>query len=127
MTDFSQLEKKQEQANDGVWMEVEDPRGAPMGVHLLLAGIDSDHYNKQLRKHQDKMLNKKNQKMSADEAENFSIELLTACTLNWEGVEYDGVALECNKDNVRWLYRSFGFIRDQVDDFIGDRSNFLAD
>ena len=127
MTDFSKYEEQQKQAEEGVWMEVEDPNGNPLGVHLKLAGTDSEAYQKQLRKQQDKMLKRGNFKISAEEAENNSLNLLVACTLAWEGVEYSGEELECNKDNARWLYKTFGFIRDQVDEFIGDRANFLGE
>ena len=126
MTDLSQYEQRN-LADEGVWMEVEDPSGNPLGIHILLAGNDSQAYQKELRKHQDKMLKKNKMKISAEEAENQNLNLLSACTLNWQGVEYQGVELECNRENIRWLYKNFPFIREQADDFIGDRANFLGE
>lgn len=126
MADLSQMEQSNK-ADEGVWKEIEDASGTPLDIHLLLAGADSEAYQKELRRQQDKLLKKGRMKLSAEEAENNSVELLAACTLDWRNVEYNGDALECNRKNARWLYKNprLSFIRDQVDEFIGDRANFL--
>jgi len=127
MTDLSQMEQTN-LSDDGVWMEVEDPSGNPLGIHLLLAGSDSKYYQQELRKQQNKALKKRRPgQMKAEEVENNNVELLAGCTLNWQGVDYQGQELECNRDNVRWLYKNqpLAFIKDQADEFIGERSNFL--
>ena len=113
-------------ANEGVWMNLEHPvTGEPLDVRIKLAGIDSDYYKKELRKQQNKKFKKGFRKLSAEELEADTIELLVACTLDWEGVELEGQALECNPENVRKIYKRFPWIREQVDNFINDRANFL--
>ena len=113
-------------ANEGVWMNLEHPvTGEPLDVKIKLAGVDSDYYKKELRKQQNKKFKKGFRKLSAEELEADTIELLVACTLDWEGVELEGQALECNPENVRKIYKRFPWIREQVDNFINDRANFL--
>jgi len=113
-------------ANEGVWMNLEHPvTGEPLDVRIKLAGIDSDYYKKELRKQQNKKFKKGFRKLSAEELEADTIELLVACTLDWEGVELEGQALECNPENVRKIYKRFPWIKEQVDNFINDRANFL--
>lgn len=121
--DLSSLEQEKLDAN---WMEVESPTGEPLGIHLYLASQDSEEYQKQLRRQQDKHLKKKKMKMSAEEAENDNRELLVSCVLKWQGVIYNGEELECNVENARWLLKSFPFIEEQVNEFIGDRANFFG-
>ena len=113
-------------ANEGVWMELEHPvTGEPLGIKIKVAGVDSDYYRKEMRRQQNKRLKKGIRTISAEELENEVIELLVACTLDWEGIEYEGKVLECNKENARMIYKKFPWIREQVDNFINDRANFL--
>ena len=113
-------------ANEGVWMTLEHPvTGEPLDVKIKLAGVDSDYYKKELRKQQNRKFKKGFRKMSAEELEADTIELLVACTLDWEGVELEGQALECNAENARKIYKRFPWIKEQVDNFINDRANFL--
>lgn len=113
-------------ANEGVWMELEHPvTGEPLGIKIKLAGVDSDYYKKEIRRQQNKRLKKGIRNIKAEELENEAIELLVACTLAWENVEYNGEALECKPENVRKIYKEFPWIREQVDSFINDRANFV--
>ena len=125
MTDLSVFEESQNLAEQGQWMEVETPSGEGTDIHLKLAGADSSYHQKQVQNQQRKMLKKKKFNKTPEEIENDNIELLTACTLDWQNVLYKEETLECTKQNVRWLYKTFPSIREQVDEFIGDRSNFL--
>ena len=113
-------------ANEGVWMNLEHPvTGEPLEVKIKLAGVDSDYYKKELRRQQNKRFKKGFRKMNAEELESETIGLLVACTLDWEGVELEGQALECNPENARKIYKRFPWIKEQVDNFINDRANFL--
>jgi hypothetical protein len=42
-------------------------------------------------------------------------------------VQYNGEELACDIENKRWLYKTYRWIFDQVDEFIGDRGNFLGE
>lgn len=110
------------------WVEIEHPSTAePVGIQIKVAGSDSEIYKKQMRKQQDKRLKRGFRKVNSEQLETEGRELLVACTLDWKGVVYNGEELECNAENVRWLYKTYSWIKDQVDNAIGDVSNFLGE
>jgi uncharacterized protein YbcI len=113
-------------AEEGVWMELEHPAtNEPLGMKLKVLGVDSEQYQKALRKQQDRRLKRGMRKVKSAELENEGIELLAQCVTEWEGFTYNKKELECNLENVRWFLKTYKWAKDQIDDFIGDRSNFL--
>ena len=129
-TDLSQLDTSKA-SEDGVWMEIENPStGEPLGIKIKVLGMDSKAYRDQQRKTQDRNL-KKGMKglksLKSETLENDRIELICACTVGWENVVYNGETLECTRENCRWLYKQYPWIFDQVDEYIGDRGNFLGE
>ena len=115
-----------EKAEEGSWCELEHPvTGETLDIRIKLAGIDSKTYREAARKQINKRLKKGLRKISIEDTEQEEIELLAACTLDWENVEYEGNVLECNPENVKFVYKEFPWIREQVDAFIADRGNYL--
>jgi len=101
-------------------------KGKP--ITITLVGTDSDVFRKAQRSILDRRLNQKGKtKLSAAELEEEAVTTLISCTLGWSGIVLDGEELAFNKDNVRKLYSrtDLPWIRDQVDEFIADRANFL--
>ncbi|NCD13584.1 MAG: hypothetical protein EOL93_13665 [Epsilonproteobacteria bacterium] len=128
MAGLDRFEEIQNTSDAGVWMEIEDPtNGEPLGMHLKLMGEDSEIYQKHLRKHRDKHLKKRTKNLKWDSFEAERTELLVACTVEWKNITYKGEQVEFTKENVRWLYSTYRGIRDQVDEFIADRANFLGE
>jgi len=123
--DLSQYDTKKS-SEEGAWLEIESPTGEPLGIHFKILGVDSEVYNKQLRKNQDKMMKKGMKNIKSENIEVEGIELLVACTVDWEGIADNGEDLGCTKENVRYVYKNYPWIKDQIDEFIGDRSNFLS-
>ena len=129
--DLSKLDTS-EAAEKGAVLDIMHPSSnTSLGITITLAGADSDVYRKVINK----AANKRVQRMkpgqsfipfSAEEQEENALELLASCTLAWSGVTVDGQELVCSKENAKALYRRFNWIKEQVDGFIGDRSNFLA-
>lgn len=115
----------------GVWMEIENPStGEPLGIKLKVLGMDSKAYQDQQRKTQDRNMKKGFRglkQLKSETIENDKTELICACTVDWDNVVYDGETLDCTRENCRWLYKSYRWIFDQVDEFIGDRGNFLGE
>jgi len=99
--------------------------GDPVTFSLL--GIDSEEYRASQRGITNKRLSRKNKfKITAEQLELETIEVLVACTVNWsDNFEVDGSAYPFSKDNAKALYERFPWVREQVDDFIGERANFL--
>jgi hypothetical protein len=120
-----------EAAETGAVLEVLHPtENTPLGIKITLAGADSDIYRKTVNKN----VNKRVQRMkpgqslpfTAEEQEESGLNLLAVCTLAWEGIVVEGDALPCNKENAKMVYQRFPWIKEQVDQFIGDRANFLS-
>jgi len=55
------------------------------------------------------------------------LDLLTACTVGWKNMSYNGVDLEFNSDNARMVYASVPFVRDQINKATGSRKIFFKD
>jgi hypothetical protein len=125
VTDLAQL-NTEVLSDEGAWLTLEHPiTGAPLSARIKLAGIDSKVYQKQIRKNQDKRLKRFRFKTSSDELENERLALLTAITLTWEDIAEGKQVLECIPANVRHIYTKYLWIREQVDEFAGDRANFI--
>lgn len=132
MLDLSQFDTVPA-ANQGQVMEVLHPAtNQPLlddednPVTITLAGIDSDVFRKAQRAATNRRLAMKGRtKITADELETDALETLVACTLGWSGIGMNGEALECNHANIRKVYTEFRWLREQVDEFVGDRAAFM--
>lgn len=106
---------------------------------VTVCGTDSDTYKKIQRKQLNRRLeisqrsrnNKVN--MTAEEIESESLDMLVACTKAWHTGERPelemnpGEWLPCTPDNVRLVYDALPWLKEQIDQEMGDRSNFLQD
>lgn len=123
----------EERADAGAVLELTHPvtkepllnDGKP--ITITLAGSDSAAYRKKQREIQARKINalakgKKVENLPTDEER---AELLGACTQNWSGIVVGGVALDCSYEAAQKLYLERGWIREQVDAFIGERANFF--
>ena len=99
-------------------------------MHLLVFGRDSDTYRKHQRKLLDKRLKEQQKfrqvKMTAAQLEDEGIEQLAIVTVGG-AVFLDGKEVPVDQKNAADLYREYPWIREQVDMFVEDRSNFLSD
>ena len=90
---------------------------------------DSPAAQKHQRAAQNRRLQSRVRKITAEELENEGIELLAALTAAWRLVGLDGALLDipCNRQNAAELYAepSAAWIREQVNSFAADRGNFL--
>jgi len=120
-------------AEGSAWMTVVHPvTNEETDAKIHLAGADSEAFRKVERRIKNsrfsKLLkgNKNKPNITAEELEENSLDLLVAVTLGWENVLSNGQPLEFNEANVRTLYEDCAWLREQVDEFIGDRTNFLS-
>lgn len=65
-------------------------------------------------------------KVTGDSVDSDKLDLAIACTKGWKGFELNGKPLEFNPKNCRMLYARLPFVREQVEQFINDRGNFLT-
>ena len=65
-------------------------------------------------------------KVTGDSVDNDKLELAIACTKGWVGFELNGKVLEFDPKSCRMLYTRVPFIREQVEQYLNDRGNFLT-
>ena len=119
-------------AEEGGWLTVQSPSGGDLlydeknPVRIRLKGRDSSTYRQSERVIRDKRIDslRNQQNWDAKDQDNESLELLSACFIDWEGVFDNGDPLECTPENARRLMRAAPFIFEQVDLFVADRANF---
>lgn len=121
-----------QKAEEGAELEVLDPvTGDGVGVFITLAGADSVIHRKAAatiaKRRMSNMKGFRNMALDPEKFEAEGIEVLAACTLAWKGVVVDGASLPCSRDNAIMLYTRFPWLREQVDQFISDRSVYLQD
>lgn len=95
-------------------------------MYIEVYGADSDVYRKAMRQYGNKQLNTRGkQKKTIEELEQVSTSLLAQITCGWK-VFIDGEWLEFSPAAVKALYTDYSWIKEQVDEFVNDRANFLA-
>lgn len=94
-------------------------------IKIKLAGTDSERWRSAQRKRTNARLKSRQRSLTAEELESEGLELLVECTLGWQGMVYSGTPLECTPSNVRMVYQERPWVREQVDEFMGDRANFM--
>jgi len=122
-------------SSEGVWMHLTDPgTEAPLynnegkAVRIKVVGEDSPLFRAKERDFMNRRLAKNKLRVgTAEQLEADSVELVVACTLDWDGFIRAGEKWEFSKENVRLLYSDdkWRWIKEQVDKFIGERRNFL--
>lgn len=119
-------------ADDGAVLEVVHPESEEVipGMTITLLGQDSKVYRKIQLAKQQAALNriakgKKAVDLDAEKLAEDSIDDLVQLTTGWSGFTLDGVTLECTPDNVRKVYGEWAWIKEQVQEFVADRSNFF--
>lgn len=144
--DLSNLDVRKA-SNEGATLELEHPtegfilrepvpENAPEGTQgealtITLAGTDSDVYRDALkararqRLNQQKKKKNKEEQVDFDEAERKGIELLARCTMGWNHISDNGKPVPFNTNNAITIYTKYPWIKEQVDTFMADRSNFL--
>lgn len=119
-------------AEEGAELEVLDPvTGEPVGAYIVLAGADSAVHRKATAAVSKRRFSSqkgfRNKGFDPEKVDAESIEILAACTLSWKGVLVNGAPLPCSRDNAIKMYTRFPWLREQVEQFIGDRSEYLQD
>lgn len=122
-------------AEQGAWLDLEHPAtGDVIGtedkpVRIKLLGTDSKAWRNKNREFQRKRIAKLKRNKSRDidysASEEETSDMLAACTIGWEGIEENGEAMEFSQETAERLYLEMGWIREQVDAFVGDRANFF--
>jgi len=125
-------------AEEGAWMDVYTPSGEKSEARIKLLGTDSKVYRDRVRANLNSRLNKKpgkRQDIDFDREERKGLELLAKMTITWEGIyneekdpdtgELVEVEVVHSFESAIALYKQYPWIKEQVDEFVADRNNFL--
>ena len=99
-------------------------------VSITVLGADSKKYTRLLRDLTTKRLNRKlgkRTKVTAEEIESDNLELAIEATVSWEHIVLDGEKLQCTLPNTRKLYTRLPWIREQVDEVVNERANYMGE
>jgi hypothetical protein len=124
--DLSQLDTAKA-SDEGAELELRHPKTGEVlgGPVIILAGPDSEIVRGAQRKLTNKRLKGRRTKVDAEMIEDEQLEVLALSTLGWRDIACDGAVLPCSKENAKMLYGRFPWIREQVDEFVGERGNFI--
>lgn len=119
-------------ADDGAILQIVHPESeeAIDGMTITLLGQDSKVYRKIQLAKQQAALNriakgKRAVDLDAAKLAEDSIDDLVQLTTDWSGFVLDGAALDCTPENIRKVYGEWAWIKEQVQEFVADRSNFF--
>lgn len=117
--------------NDGAECPILDPRTQlPTGIVITVYGPDSDLVQRLRREQSERafaaMRGNRRRRLDQEAIEKEGLEFLARITKSWTGVEEGTTPIECNFDNAYSIYRRYPWLRQQVDDFAGDRTHFMT-
>ena len=119
-------------ADDGAVLNIVHPESEEVikGMTITLLGQDSKVYRKLQMGKQQAALNrmakgKKALDLDAEKLSEDSIDDLVKLTTEWSGFMLDGKKLDCTPANVRTVYAEWAWIKEQVQEFVGNRANFF--
>lgn len=101
--------------------DLQNDKGAPMQIFVV--GADSAAFRR--IKSESFAKNRKAKNIRFEQAEAQSFELLAKATTEFKNLMFNGSALEYSVEAAIDLYRKFPWIKEQVDEAIVDRANFL--
>ena len=113
-------------AEEGAELLVSHPTtGEDLGIKITLIGTDSKTFRDISKIRATMALKKKSREIDLDQNEQDSIELLARCTKGWSGITENGKDIPFSHENAVELYTKYLWLREQIDRFMADRSNFL--
>ena len=116
-------------ADDGAALHIVHPAtNVELGITIQLAGIDSAVHRRAVAAAANRRAKGGFRKqITLERVQEENIETLAACTLAWEGVRIDGKDIAFSHAAAVSLYTRFPWLREQVEEFISDRANYLQD
>jgi hypothetical protein len=106
----------------------DDESGEAVAIQLL--GSDSREYQAAGHRAATKRLDQAGRsgriKLTADELDEERLACLLDVTTGWSYITVGGEHLECTRVNARRVYTDFPWIREQAENFVNDRGNFLG-
>jgi hypothetical protein len=106
-----------------------------LGITIRILGRDSERFQEVSRRQQRRRTaklskggfrpGKAGSSLTPEELEAGTIELLAECTVGWSPITIKGEDVPFSLENAKMLYKDYPWIREQVDDAMDDRANFI--
>jgi hypothetical protein len=104
---------------DGADCEIFDQQGNETGLFIRVMGVDSPTFRKEAKKQQKAYIEAIRKEKDFDD-EQMVIDGLVEATIGWRGTDE-----KFSKKLCKDLYSKAPYVKDQVDQFIADRANFI--
>lgn len=121
-----------ERSNKGVEVRIKDPKtGAGTDAYITILGMDGDTYqqfkDERARDMADRAAAGRATALTAEERRELTALTLARCTIGWRGLEEEegDKPLEYSDKAAIRLYLNYPAIRDQVNEEIANRANFV--
>lgn len=98
--------------------------GEDLDITIKLLGKDSAEYRKAVSKVGNSRINQR-KKVTVEQTQQDALDLLVAVTVGWAGMTENGEELEFSPENAKRVYRDYPWIKEQADEFVHDRANFM--
>lgn len=96
-------------------------------ITITLHGSDSSVFRAAVREYGNRKLSKGAKKQTVEEIDQATTRILAKATVSWsDNFVVNGDALDCTMQNAEKIYADYSWIREQVDAFVNERANFLA-
>lgn len=127
--DLSQI-NLEESAEKGAFLHLEHPvtgeklytdDGKEVGFDVV--GSDSSRFRRKFSELANRHMGKRQKQTTLEKNEQEGAELLSACVIKCHNVTLNGEAVTTS--NVEHLLMSQRWVREQLDEFVGDRRNFF--
>ena len=93
-------------------------------VTITVAGTYSSVYRGALNRQRDRLVKLRRAKLTGDMVEEQQLELMAACVLAWDGFFIGAEPVKCTRENVKQVLATVPWIREQVDEAMGDHEGF---
>jgi len=107
----------------GAECKIKGPDGKLTDLVITVRGVDSKEWRKANKDAQRDALRAAANGKPVDVDE---VGLLVSATIGWHGLVNEGKEYKFSEKRCRQLYEDAPYIRDQVDQFVGKRSNFTT-
>lgn len=105
---------------EGAEMQIRGPDGVLIDAFITLVGRDSKTWRDTNRKYERIIL-----MADKDDDRDMEAAALSEAVISWRGLIDDGKDYACNPKNAYDLFINAPYIKDQVNEFVGKRANFM--
>jgi hypothetical protein len=92
---------------------------------ISVSGHDSATFKNAIKERAKAQMSRKSADVDFIANDKEAVELLAKCTTGWTGITEGGKELPFSTANAIYIYTKYNWIREQIDNAIGDRANFF--